>query len=317
VAAFAGLVLGLFLVAARSARIPVRHVWTGSQLSSNCARGSGELRILAQHGAQLRVFELEGDMFFALGASLDRSLHASSEGASCVVLDWSRVRHIDTSVAAVVAAFERHEEELGVLVVHAGAAGMPHGNVAEELRRHIAGVHLAADLDYALELAENHLILEHQHERAGEVSSVFEAMQLFDGMSVEERTALEQAMTQKLFPAGEVILRAGDESHEMMLILQGSASIVVANQQGQPVRLAGARRGALIGEIAFLDGSTRSASVLAQSDVVVASLDRARFEQLCRVGDPVVPKLLSNIAVALARRLRHTNHLALARSRTH
>jgi CRP-like cAMP-binding protein len=113
-----------------------------------------------------------------------------------------------------------------------------------------------------------------------------------------------------------VILSAGAASDELMLILQGCASIVVDRPEGQPVRLAGVRRGAVIGEVGFLDGSPRSASVIAQEDVV-ATLDRSSYDGLAQSHPALLPKLVANIAVGLAARLRHTNPVALARARGH
>ncbi|HEX2546234.1 MAG TPA: cyclic nucleotide-binding domain-containing protein, partial [Ramlibacter sp.] len=302
VAAFGGLVLGLFLVALRSARHPVRHVWTGAQVSSNCARSGADLRVLAEHGAALRVFELEGDMFFAVGASLDRALQEQTEDAACVVLDWSRVRHIDSSVASTLAAFGSRAAVRGLFVVHAGAADLPQGNVAGELRRRLPGAHFAADLDYALELAENQLIRLRAGQRRGadDISTLFEAVTLFSGFDPAERALLEEAMTHKVYRAGEVILRAGEMSDELMLVVQGSASVVVSGQDGQPMRLAGVRRGAILGEVGFLDGSPRSATVLAQDDVLVAILTRAAYDRLAASTATLVPKLLANMAVSLA-----------------
>lgn len=314
VAAFGGLVLGLFLFAVRSAQQPVRHVWSGRQVASNCARGSAELRLLAAHGEAIRVFELGGDMFFAVGSSLQQRLHADSTGARCVVLDWSRVRHIDSSVAGTVATFERLAGEHGIALFHGGACSQD-GNVADELARRIPGARLAPDLDYALELAENRLIQLYAQESPGDASSLFGAMHLFDGLTIGEILQLEEAMTHRLFRAGETILAAGAVSDELMLILHGSASVVVPGADGRAVRLAGVRRGAIIGEVGFLDGSPRSASVVAHDDVMVASLTREAYEHLCRSMPGLVPKLLANMAVALASRLRHASQLALARSR--
>jgi SulP family sulfate permease len=314
VAAIAGLILGLFLFALRSARNPVRHLWTGKQLSSNCARASAELRILAEHGGGIRVFELEGDLFFAVGASLDQALQSGSEGATCCVIEWSRVRHLDTSVAITIANFEARARERGLLVAHA-AASHEQGDVAGMLRRRQPGALIASDLDFALELAENHLIQRHAAGQALEASTVLEATRLFDGFDAAERAQLEGAMTQRLYRPGEVLLAAGSESDELMLVLQGSASVLVPGAQGHRVRIAGVRRGAILGEVGFLDGSPRSAEVVAQDDVVVATLTREQYDRLCRTTHTVVPKLLANIALALATRLRHANRLALARSR--
>jgi MFS superfamily sulfate permease-like transporter len=314
VAAFAGLVLGLLLLAVRSARQPVRRMWTGRQLSSNCAHAPAALRLLAEHGGEIRIFELEGDLFFAVAPNLEHGLETGMEGATCAVLDWSRVRHIDTSVANTVARFHRNAAERGQSVVHAGASAQQ-GNVAEELQRRIPGAQLTSDLDFALEIAESRVI--QSHTMTADAGAVLETAQLFDGLAPEDASALQERMGRKRFRAGEVILASGDASNELLLLLQGSASVIVRHNGGPPVRLAGVRRGAVIGELGFLDGSPRSASVVAQEDVVVATLTRDDFRNLCRTRVDLAPKLVANIATALAARLRHSNELALARLRAH
>nr|WP_275403482.1 cyclic nucleotide-binding domain-containing protein [Ramlibacter algicola] len=120
-------------------------------------------------------------------------------------------------------------------------------------------------------------------------------------------------MEQRLFRAGDVVIEAGSASHELMVVLQGSASVIVPGPHQRGVRLAGVRRGAVIGELAFLDRATRSATVLAEEDLAVAVLTRDRFDRLSHEAPQLVQKLLSNLAIDLAARLRHTNRLASER----
>ena len=312
-AVFVGLLFGLMLLAARNARRPVRHVWTGLQLTSNCARSRADLRLLAEHGESIRVFELDGDLFFGAIESLERSLNEKSEGhVTRPVFDWSRVRHVDTSVALAIVQFERRARLVGIAPVHAGA-GVQAQEVADVLHHHLPRARYAPDLDRALEQVENDLIQAHAASVPNEVTAILEAASLFDGLDEPERNVLEGAMASRLYKAGEVILQAGTPGDELMLVLHGSGSVVLHRPDGTDIRLAGVRRGATLGEIAFLDQAARSANVIADEDTTVAVLSRARYDELCISHPHLMQRLLANIALNLASRLRHTNRLTLAR----
>lgn len=312
-AVFGGLMLGLVLFAMRNARRPVRRVWTGAQLSSNCARSRADLRVLAAHGSAIRIFELEGDLFFAAAEGMDRSLQAGCDGAVAVIFDWSRVRHIDSSFALSVVGFERQALARGMRAIHAGA-DLQAGNVAPELLRRMPQARFTPDLDVALEVAENHVIQRYISQSPPEVTSLLDLVALYQGMEPLERDQLDRAMVQKFFAPGQTIVAAGEPSDELMLLLHGSASIVVRDAQGKDIRLAGVRRGATIGEIGFLDRAPRSATVVAQEAVTVAVLHRSAYDSLAAQSPQIVQRLLANIALELATRLRHTNRLATARN---
>jgi SulP family sulfate permease len=311
-AVLVGLLCGLVLFAARNAKRPVRNVWTGLQLASNCARSRSDLAVLAKHGAAIRVIELEGDLFFGMTDILERFLANQAPEGALAVLDWSRVRHIDSSTALAMARYEQRCRARGFAPVHAGA-DVQGDEVLEVLRGHMPDARFAPDRDRALEIAENELIARHGHGTSAQATALLEAAALFKGLDDTQRALLDAAMVQRRYAAGDTILRAGEPGDEMMLVLHGSASIVVTNAEGRQVRLAGVRRGGTLGEIAFLDRSTRSATVVAEEETLVAVLEHADFDALGARDPRIVQRLLSNLAVNLAARLRHTNELALAR----
>lgn len=312
-AIFVGLLLGLISFAARNARQPVRHVWSGLQVSSNCARSREDLNLLARHGGAIRVFELEGDLFFGVADGLQRVLIDGSQGMDSVILDWARVRHIDSSVALALAGFERQARERGLLPIHAGA-GLQGGNAAPVLLQQLPHARLAPDLDRALEQAENDVIELRGEDLSRDPTSLIEAAALFAGLDTQDQAHLESIMSQRLYKAGDVIMAAGEPGDELMLVLFGSASVVLRSADGKDTRLAGVRRGATLGDMAFLENARRSATVVAEEDTTVAVLGRGDYDLLCAARPRLVQCLLANVALSLAARLRHTNQLAVARA---
>jgi MFS superfamily sulfate permease-like transporter len=311
-AVVAGLLLGLLMFATRHVTPPVKATWDGTQIASNCARSRGDVHLLAQHGADIRVFELQGDLFFGTVDTLDRSLRGALHDARCIVLDWTAVRHVDTSAIQALGKFSKAAHENGVAVFHVDPATSS-AELAEALKPALKNEPVAPDTDRALELAENHVLRQHAAERPQDVTSLMDAMSLYSGMDEGERAALEAAMTQRLVHPGEFVVRIGDRGDDIMVMLQGSASVMVSDGAGHMVRVAGLRRGAVIGEISFFDQSLRSANVVANDEVLVAVLDRAAYTRLSDERPRLVQKLIANIAVYLATRLRHTTALAAAR----
>jgi sulfate permease, SulP family len=312
-AVFIGLLFGLILFAMRNAKKPVRYIWTGAQLHSNCARGRGEIAVLAGHGERIRVVELEGELFFGSVASLDKSLLESLGGAHSVILDWSRVRHVDSSVALSLARWLRMATGDGVRTLHAGA-GLQPGNAESFLQQHFPQEQRHPDLDRALEAAESAVIESFGVHGRHDTTQLADALHIFRGLSDSQRSRLEATMPQRLFKAGDSIFNAGDASDHMLIVLQGSAGVIVRGEGGREIRITSVRRGGVLGEIGFLDQAPRSAQVLAQEDVLAAVLSREAFDRLREQEPQIVTQLLTNLTLDLATSLRHANKLALSRN---
>jgi sulfate permease, SulP family len=314
-AVFLGLLFGLLLFAMRNAKKPVRYIWTGAQLHSNCARARSEIAILASHGERIRVVELEGELFFGSVASLDKNLLASLEGAHCVILDWSRVRHVDSSIALALARWQRMATSQGVRITHAGL-GLQPGNSVAFMQEHFSKAQLFLDVDRALEAAESVVIAHFGAQNAGnhQTTQFSDALHIFRGLSDEQMSKLNACMPQRLFKEGDSIFSEGDASDHMLIVLQGSAGVIVNDEAGREIRITSVRRGGVLGEIGFLDQAPRSAKVKAQQDVLAAILSRDVFN-LLRLQEPlIVSQLLSNLTLDLSTRLRYTTKLAVSRT---
>ena len=313
VAVLIGLLFGLLLFAVRNAKKPVRYKWTGEQIHSNCARSRNEIQVLARYGRHIKVLELEGELFFGAVGSLDQSLREALYDAKTVILDWSRVRHVDSSIAMALLRWQRAASAANVFTLHAGAM-LQKGNASAFLAQRLPDAILADDLDRAMEVAENALLANHGQGDVQLVTAMHEAVSLLKGLTESVRSHIEALMPQQFFRSGDVLFRAGDDSDRLLLVLQGSAGVIIRNEGGHDVRLTSVRRGGTVGEVGFLDGAPRSATVVAQADLLVAVLTRDTFESLRESQPKAVHQILVNLALDLSFRLRHTTKLAAAKS---
>jgi CRP-like cAMP-binding protein len=127
-----------------------------------------------------------------------------------------------------------------------------------------------------------------------EVLGMLEARPLFSGLSQKELRSIAALGTTLEIEAGYVLTNESDYGRDAFLIVSGAARCVVGD-----VEVAVLGPGELFGEIALLDGSPRSATVIAESDMTVTSFDRREFVRLVEVSPKVALKLLAAMATRL------------------
>ena len=97
--------------------------------------------------------------------------------------------------------------------------------------------------------------------------------------------------------AGEVLFSEGEPGGTMYVLMSGSASVSVGNEI-----LEVAEPGALLGEMALVDSSPRSASVIAGTDCSVIAIDQKSFDALTRES----PEFARHVMTVMTGRLRRT-----------
>ena len=118
---------------------------------------------------------------------------------------------------------------------------------------------------------------------------------LFSMCSNDELGQVAAAATTISFPAGTVLAREGEVGREFMVIVEGTADVVV---NGASVDQLGPND--FFGEVALLDGGLRTATVTATTDVVAHVIEQREFSVLLFDSPSLARKLL----VGVAKRLR-------------
>lgn len=131
-------------------------------------------------------------------------------------------------------------------------------------------------------------------------------MQLTHG----EALAVVACMLPYRIAAGETFIREGDavDTGFMLLILDGEVTVesAIASREN-PITISVFGPGDLIGDIGLIDGSPRSASCTAMSELRCAVLTREALNQLLDDDPRTAAKLMMAISHRIAQRIR-ANH---------
>lgn len=303
-----GIALSIGLFVAGQNRSLVRSVTTGETRSSRRIYREDEARALLEHGASVRIVELEGAVFFGTAHKLERELEAVARGARYLIVDIHRVTTIDASGAHVFERIAARVRTHGAALLLAGLA--PGDRHARALNAHGAFLDARdawfADSDRALEHAER-AILEGlgMGTPAGELPLA--AASLFEDLDEGQRRRLEARLERQELAANELLFRRGEPGDRVFVLVKGSVTMVSGDGTEPGHRLATFAPGVVFGEAAMLDGGGRTATGIADDPSVVYALTRDALEALRAEDSGLALAVLRNIARQLSARLRFAN----------
>jgi hypothetical protein len=117
---------------------------------------------------------------------------------------------------------------------------------------------------------------------------------LFDGMTSEELYPVGEIAQVVELAAGETAVRQGDPGDALYVVESGSLEV---KQDGRKLKEVG--RGAVFGEMALLDGSPRSASVVALTPARLLRIPRAEFDALLDEYPPIARGIIRTLILHL------------------
>jgi CRP-like cAMP-binding protein len=113
----------------------------------------------------------------------------------------------------------------------------------------------------------------------------------------DERRVLAQAMTLRDLTQGETLVQEGVADDHLYVVTSGALGVVKAAGTDNELNLNVIRPGDVVGELSFLDGATRYASLVALSDTRVLGLSRDALESLLETR----PKIVYHVMRAIVR----------------
>jgi sulfate permease, SulP family len=305
----AGCLLSGIAFVMNMSRPVVRRGFAGSEIQSKRLRPTRDVAILRDTGSRRAVLQLEGVLFFGNADDLSAKVKTLFQQTDMIALDMRGVGDIDVSGANILANLISKSRELKKSLLFCEVRSAQLARLKGLFRKASEADELIKpDLDSALEWMEEKSLLLHADQRSQADVLTFSEIDFLAGIEQSDLDRLSEVLTRREFAPGEMICREGDEGDRMWLLAKGSVSVRLKPANGQEnIRIASLARGTTIGEMSLIESTRRSASIVADEQVVCYELLRDGFAKMLADYPAIATKLLSNLARELSRRLRRTS----------
>ena len=129
---------------------------------------------------------------------------------------------------------------------------------------------------------------------------MFDNIPLFTGLGKKDLDTVARHTLAKTFPAHAILLREGEQSDSLYIILYGKVKIYVCDEDGGEAILNIQGAGDYFGEMALLDEAPRSASAMTMESTRVAIMTKSAFKD-CLASHP---DIAYNLIRTLTQRVR-------------
>jgi len=282
----AGSIGACVLFAINYARLGVvRRQATRATFGSNVDRSAEASEHLRLHGEAIRIYWLNGYIFFGSSEGLFDRIRGDIETrpgrrVSYVVLDFHLVAGADASAMASLVKLRNFCDREGVRLAYSALG--PRRQALLELRGLISarGRHRSfADLSQALAWCEDELMT------AGNVADPmdvegFEAWLAQQAGDAATAAALMAYLERKDIRDSQVLYREGEAADTIDLVAVGNLAIEIARPGGEPMQVRRFMKHTVVGEMGFVRRSVRSATVRSTGPATVFTLTRASYERM-------------------------------------
>jgi glutaminase len=291
-------------------RSTIRLRSSGAEFNSNRVRTDAELRVLREHGRCIQLYRLQGNLAFASAEMVVRELIERAGDISFLILDFKRALTVSESACRLFAALIAEYTRTGRRVLFTHVDGIP------ALRRYFKAklgaefertINAFDDNDPALEECENQLLARLLPGGSTERAVALHEHELLAGLDAASIAEVGRLLARRRYSAGETIIHAGDDAHELFLLAEGKVSVIVTLPNGRKKRLATFSPGMAFGEMAIIDRAPRSAMIVADTGVACDVLMLRDFEALGASHPAIKIQMLKNVARGLSRKLRKAN----------
>jgi SulP family sulfate permease len=330
-AVYLGVALSLITFVIQMAHSPVRRCYRASALIPLIDGDPARSDFIQTHGKKIAVIEAEGTLFFGSVRELENQVaELMSDNVAHVVLDLKRIKHIDSTGAHAMERMSAKLNQQGGLLVISHVDRERRQSQAtftgQDKRRNsiarnnwlqlnyletVAAIgedYFVGDNDAAVALCEKHL-----SRPAGPLPMDLRAAYL--SIWTLDRSRLRQLRhfwARVSFAKDDLIFAQGSSTDGVFFLLSGRVDVLIdipGTERKRKVQSLTA--GSIFGEMALLDQSPRSATVVASELTECCWISATNFERIKKEHPEAAFWLLTNIAMIFARRLRaSTNMLA-------
>ena len=309
VAVFIGIFIAIALFVVRMSHSNIRRMYRCDSIHSRKVRTPEESAMLEQRGAGIVVLELQGVLFFGSAETLgDEIERLADDRTHAVILDLRRITEIDTTGARILADIQRALARKGQRLALAinpeseNAARLTEAGIIDAIGTGC----MFGDIDRAMQWAEDDLLRADAREFASDEMPLAR-VDLLAALDPDEIEVVKAHTRRESYAHGQTVFHEGEPGKELFVVTKGRVSAYLGQAGGGSIRLMTFAPGTVFGELALLDAGPRSATVIADDDVVCYVLSEKQFVILGQDAPAVAIKLLAGLGRELSGRLRRAN----------
>jgi len=140
---------------------------------------------------------------------------------------------------------------------------------------------------------------------------VWRNLALFAGLDDGELEKLSRVSSRRPVERGAFIVRAGETTDSLYILLAGRAKVTNCDEEGREIILAWLGPGEFFGEMGLIDGSPRSANVIAMEHCELLHIGRDDFQRCMQENFVVAQRLMQILVHRLRDADRKIESLAL------
>ena len=137
------------------------------------------------------------------------------------------------------------------------------------------------------------------------------SVNVFSELSDSELENILKVCRTRKYPKNSMIILEEEMGDVVFIVMEGTVKITRVNDEGKEVILAMLGSGEVFGEMAILDGESRSANALAQENCQVVTINREDFLEIIRTNNKVALSLMTEFAVRLRKSDQQIEALSL------
>ncbi|MEE8575099.1 MAG: cyclic nucleotide-binding domain-containing protein [Thermodesulfobacteriota bacterium] len=124
-------------------------------------------------------------------------------------------------------------------------------------------------------------------------------LQFFSDFTDAELEVVSTVVKKKDFTTGETVFKESETGESLYMIHRGEVKACKMGPDGELFTLTLMKDGEIFGEMSFLDGRPRSATIVAISDLETYMIDKPDFETLVDEHPRIIYKMLKNIVFTI------------------
>jgi glutaminase len=283
----------------------IRRTYTLAEFQSSRFRPREAHDVLQREGHRVRIYELQGDLYFGAVERLINAYLRTLDDNDRVVIDLTRIGSIDEATRAIIFRFARQAFEKGkrIVLVDPGQIFS-----LEERRSLVPMVFVYDDCDEAMEDAEENLLAQFGARSAVTRRLGLERMDLLQDIDAAALKDLNDRAELRTYAEGERIIEQGTPPDDVHFLSMGIVGIFLQKEEvGTLKQVSSFTPGMSFGELSFIQGTVRTADVVAVTDVETFSFTREALESFRKIHPEGFQTILKNAIVALSDRLVRAN----------